>query len=75
MAVTREELLQTAMELSDTDRLLLATDLIETVDEEIPGWSVDDPELHAELERRAADASPGIPWKTVESQLRADLNS
>ena len=72
--MNREQLLKSAMELSEADRLLLATELMETVSEDSPGWSIHDPEFHAEIERRAADGSPGIPWETVQAQLRADLN-
>jgi len=58
----------------ETDRLLLATELMETVSADLPGWSIDDPTFEAELERRANDGSPGIPWETVHAQLRADQN-
>lgn len=73
MPATREDVLRSAMELSESDRLLLATELMDTVSDEFPGWAIDDPNLPAELERRASDGSDGIPWATVESQLRAEL--
>ncbi len=75
MSATREEVLKSAMELSEKDRLLLATELMETVSDDLPGLSIDDPELQVELERRANDGSNGISWETVQAQLRADLNS
>jgi putative addiction module component (TIGR02574 family) len=75
MAATREEVLKSAMELSETDRLLLATELMETVSDDVPGWSIDDPAFASELERRAADDSKAIPWDEVQAQLRADLQS
>lgn len=74
MSATREEVLKSAMELSEADRLLLATDLMETVSGDPPGWSLDDPDLPAELEARLSDGSPGISWESVQAQLRADLN-
>jgi len=61
------------MELSEIDRLLLATQLMETVSDDLPGWSIDDPDFAAELDRRADDGSAGIPWETVRAQLQADL--
>lgn len=73
MSTTREQVLKSALELSESDRLLLATELLETVSDDLPGWSLDDPGLDAELESRANDGTPGIPWETVEAQLRADL--
>lgn len=75
MMSPREELLKSAMALSEADRLLLATELLETVTEEQAGWSLDDPALLAELDRRANDGSPGVPWETVRNQLRADLDA
>jgi hypothetical protein len=72
--MTREELLKSALELSDADRLLLATELMETVSADLPGWSVDDPQFLGELERRANDGSPEIPWEVARDQLRADLD-
>ena len=73
MAATREEILKSAMELPEADRLKIATELIDSVAEEWPGWSLDDPEFVAELERRVNDGSRGVPWETIEAQLRADL--
>ena len=75
MPATREELLRSAMELSETDRLLLATELMETVPDDLPGWSIDDPAFAAELERRSADGSKAIPWDEVQAQMRSDLES
>lgn len=74
MSATREEVLKSAMALSEADRLLLATELMDTVPDDLPGWSIDDPEFQNELDRRANDGSQGIPWEAVQAQLRADLN-
>jgi hypothetical protein len=73
MSAAREDVLKSAMELSEIDRLLLATDLMETISDELPGWSLDDPDFAPELDRRADDGSAGIPWETVQAQLQADL--
>lgn len=74
MPATRDEVLKSAMELSETDRLVLATELMETISDDLPGLSLDSPDLLAELESRASDGSPGISWEEVQAQLRADLN-
>ena len=73
MSATREDVLKSAMELSESDRLLLATELMETVSDDLPGWSMDDANFAAELDRRADDGSAGIPWETIRTQLKADL--
>jgi len=75
MSTTREEVLKSALELSESDRLLLATELMELISDDLPGWSIDDPDLLTELETRVADGSPGIPWESVQAQLRADLEA
>ena len=73
MSATREKILRTALELSESDRLLLATELMETVAEDLPGWCSESVALLDELETRAQDGAPGIRWETVKNQLRADL--
>ena len=73
MASTREDVLKSALELPEADRLRIATELIDSVAGDWPGWSVDDPDFAAELERRANDGSRAIPWDAVQAQLRSDL--
>lgn len=75
MSATREEVLKSALELSDSDRLLLASELMETVPDNLPGWSLDNLGLIAELETRSTDESPRVSWETVQAQLRADLQA
>jgi len=75
MSTTRIELLHSAMELTESERLILATELMDTVSDDLSLWSLDDPDFAAELDRRANDGTPGIPWETVRAQLRADLES
>ena len=75
MSANREEILQSALELPEADRLQIATELIDSVAGDWPGWNSDDPEFAAELERRAEDGSEAIPWDLVRTQLRADLKS
>jgi hypothetical protein len=75
MSATREDLFKSALELSEADRLLLATELLDSVSDAPPGCQpADDPEFEAELERRDNDGSLGISWDAVQAQLRADLN-
>lgn len=72
MSTTREDLLRSALELSESDRLRLAAELMETVSDAFPGWSLDDEGLSAELESRANDGSAGVPWESVKAQLQQD---
>jgi hypothetical protein len=61
MIVDTAEILNAALKLPDADRLLVATRLMETLPTELSGLSEDDPGFLDELERRAADADPGVP--------------
>jgi hypothetical protein len=60
MHASRDEVLDAALKLSESDRLLIATRLMDTLSDDLPGLSVDDPGFIDELERRAADAGPMI---------------
>lgn len=73
MSESREAVLKAALELEEGERILLATQLMDSVAESIPGWSADDPELLEELERRSNDGSTAIPWEQVRDELRAEL--
>jgi hypothetical protein len=75
MSTTREEILRTAMELSESDRLLLATELRDTVSDDSSGWSIDDPDLLQELQTRMNDGRPAVSWNDVKAQLDADLQA
>lgn len=74
MSATRDDVLKLAMHLSEADRLLLATELLETVSEDLPGLFIDDPDLLSNLDRRATDGAPGVRWDVVRERLRADLD-
>ena len=75
MSVTREEVFRSAMALPEDERLLLASELLQTVSNELPGVAFDDPDLLAILESRANDGSAGIPWEKVRAQLQSDLEA
>lgn len=70
MAATREEILEAAMRLSDEDRFLIANELLETLPDDLPGLSWDDPDLLAELERRSGDLEGSVPWEQLRDELR-----
>ena len=72
MSTTREDVLKSALALSESDRLLLAAELVATVSEDCPGWSLDEEGLLVELDSRSSDGSAGIPWELVKAQLQQD---
>jgi hypothetical protein len=67
MPASRDEILDAALKLPESDRLLIATRLLDTLPEDLPGLSEEDPGFLDELERRANDAEPTVPvselWK------------
>ncbi len=71
------ELLQRALELPPSDRLALATEILESVEgPEDPGWTA---AWAAELDRRAKDLDAGtakaVPWEQVKSETLDRLRS
>lgn len=74
MSVTATEILKNALTLPESERIRLATELMDSVDESLPGLFVDEPGFLAEIERRANDPSPGTSWEEVQLSLKAKLN-
>jgi hypothetical protein len=67
MPIGRDEILDAALKLSESDRLVIATRLLDTLPDDLPGPSEDDPAFLAELDRRAKDTEGWVPlsdlWK------------
>lgn len=61
MQASPDEVLAAALLLSESDRLLIATRLMDTVPDEPPGMCWDDPGFLEELERRSQDSEGSIP--------------
>jgi hypothetical protein len=70
MPATRDEILDAALGLPESDRLVIANRLLETLPEDAPGLSDDDPEFDAELDRRSGDLSGSVPWEQLRDELR-----
>lgn len=69
MPITRDEILEAALQLPESDRLDIADRLLETVPEQMLDVPLDDPAFLDELDRRARDGSVGIPWSQVKSDI------
>jgi len=52
----------------------LATELLDSFEDSLPGLSVANPAFLQELERRANDQSPGIPWEEVKRRMESKLS-
>jgi len=73
MSTAREAVLKAALELDEDERLLLAAELMDSLADSLPGWTVDDPGFLEELDRRSRDGSANIPWEQVRKELQQDL--
>lgn len=70
MPSTRDEILDAALQLPESDRLVIASRLMETLPDELPGLSEDDPDFAVELDRRSGDTDGAIPWEQLRDELR-----
>ncbi len=69
MSVPHDEILKSALSLPDADRILLATETLDSVAEPMPGMSIDDPNLVEELNRRRASMDDSISAAELFSRL------
>ncbi|MBI1904467.1 MAG: hypothetical protein HYS13_25505 [Planctomycetia bacterium] len=56
-----QKLLKAALLLPETERLILATQLLESIPADDGCWSVEDPGFLEELDRRSSDGSTAVP--------------
>lgn len=68
MAASRDEVLDAALQLPEGDRMLIVGRLLETLPDEPPGWSIDEPEFQAELERRSGDWEGAVSWEQLRDE-------
>ena len=68
MATSPHEIIDAALKLPESDRLLIAVRLLETLPDDYPGLSDDDAGFLDELERRAGDTEQTIPLNELWNQ-------
>jgi hypothetical protein len=68
MQLSSEGVFEAALKLSESDRLVLVSRLLETMPAEEDTTSLSDPSLVEELDRRFGDLEGSMPW----SDLRAE---
>lgn len=66
----RDEVFNAALRLSESDRLDLASRLLETLPDDLPGLDSDDPEFAEELLRRSGDTAGSVAWNDLRNELR-----
>ena len=70
MSRPRDEILQDALQLSESDRLVVANRLLETLPDGCPGLDADDEAFADEFERRSGDRDGAVPWERLRDELR-----
>ena len=66
MSATAEEIVSAAIQLPESDRLAIVSQLLETMGDEENLPCIDDSDFIEELRRRRNDPADAVPW----SQLR-----
>lgn len=74
MSTAHDDVLKSALSLPESDRIRLATELLDSLPGTPPGLSIEDPDFLKELERRANDPAPGIPWEEIQRKLQGKLH-
>jgi len=69
MSVAHDEILKSALLLPEADRILLATEILDSVAEPIPGMSIDDSNFTERLNRRRASMEDSISASELFSRL------
>jgi hypothetical protein len=68
MHANTDEIFQAALKLSDSDRLVLVSRLLETVPDTANTISVDDPGFLEEMERRFSNREGSVPWSELQGE-------
>jgi len=69
MSAAHDEILTSVLSLPEADRILLATEILDSVAEPMPGMSIDDSNLAEELNRRHASMDDSISASELFSRL------
>ena len=68
MESTSEVVLDAALKLSESDRMVVVSRLLETLPADVPCLSLDDPSLEEELERRFNDREGSMSWSELRDE-------
>jgi hypothetical protein len=63
-----QQIFDAALALPEADRIALAARLLESASDDVPGLSIDDDDLIAELDRRFKDREGAIDWDDLRSE-------
>jgi hypothetical protein len=67
-----QAILDSVLQLSEADRLLIVKRLLETLPDSIATSEVDDDEYFAELKRRSGDLEGAVSWADLKASLQAE---
>lgn len=67
-----QEILDSALQLPEADRLLVASRLLATLPDEVTADGMDEEEFTAELERRSGDWLGAVSWDDLKASMPSD---
>jgi hypothetical protein len=68
MSFDAQQLFNAALHLPEDQRYELVARLLDSTPEELPGLSLDDEDLMAELDRRSADREGAVDWQELRDE-------
>jgi Tfp pilus assembly protein PilF len=69
METTRDDILNAAQKLSQADRLIIANQILETLESELPGADLESSDLLIRLEQRSGQWKQSLSWEQLQQQL------
>jgi len=69
METTRDDILNAAQKLSQADRLIIANQILETLESELPGADLESSDLLIRLEQRSGQWEQSLSWEQLQQQL------
>jgi len=67
-----QEVLDSALQLPEVDRLLIARRLLETLPDDLTAADLDEEEFKAELDRRSGDWRGAVSWAELKASMPSD---
>jgi putative addiction module component (TIGR02574 family) len=68
MSTDPQAIFEAALHLSQEDRLVLVSQLLDSLPADTPMLSADDPDLIAELDRRFANQEGAVSWSELQAE-------
>lgn len=71
----RDEVFNAALRLTEEDRWVLVSSLLDSLPNDPPMMDVDDANFHDELRGRSGDQARAVDWRNIHDELRQVINA